>query len=102
MEVVKSCFVLIVSFGLPVYFVIRLRFLGLVLGTLVMWLIGVGMSLGNMADPEYDSFAPGLWLFTGWIFSFIYCSFMLFVTTVRLSVSEDVVSKTNSICCEQK
>jgi hypothetical protein len=76
----KLVFIQSVLFGLPAYLVWRLRGVGIVIGTLLMWLLGFLIAVYDHVDVSGQHLAVGMWMFFGWLFSLLYC---LFVFCIR-------------------
>jgi len=77
MDILREIFLVIISLGIPFYFIIRWNGKGVLYGTLAMWFmvyaIGEGQRAGN---PYTERFGLGVWVFIGWLLSFIYCLFI--------------------------
>jgi membrane protein YqaA with SNARE-associated domain len=61
--------------GLPVWLIIRMRWIGLLLGVLSHWWIGIatGVILSELDPQREGAMLDVIWLVGGWIAGLIYC-----------------------------
>lgn len=74
MSTIRDIALFIVSFGLPLYFVIRFGWRGVVVGAICMWVIVYASgAIQRASDPQAERFGMGMWLVIGLPFTVIYC-----------------------------
>lgn len=76
MHIIENIFFSIIIIIIPAYVIIRYKDIirSLLVGILICWAGMVLASQYNLyTDPTYDSFAPGLSIWFGWLYGMIYC-----------------------------
>jgi hypothetical protein len=65
----------LVTYGLPIYLVLRVRgWRGVVVGALTCYACGwVSYELRFANDPESVGIGYGMWIFVGWAAALVYC-----------------------------
>ena len=71
---IRDTVLLLANFGLPIYFVARLGWRGVVAGAFCMWvLVYASGEIQRAGDPQTGRFGMGMWLLAGLPLTFIYC-----------------------------
>ena len=74
MELAKNILLALLSFGFPIFLVLRIRgWRGIALGALSLWvLIFVSSEIGFADRPEDRGIGSGMWVVTGWLVGLMY------------------------------
>lgn len=79
--------VLVLSFVVPIYTVLRFNWAGIIVGSIYLWLML--MTEGDILstyDHERGGILDAFWLYTGWIVGLVYCAVIyavMLITKVR-------------------
>jgi len=73
-EIVRDICLILIVFGIPPYFLLRLQATGIPLGTLTMWFTALAAcEIRCTAHPWVQRSGLLIWLCVGWAVSLLYC-----------------------------